>query len=159
MTEDTIRDWRWDCRPECDEMHRQQVIGGELCVWMYGDTADPRWTRDAFAFVDRGMPPALFLMANKLWSGEPFSYDETFRQQLTRAVLGPHTPTGLNIWSAFGSMIPPKTNETLAYYEKITCTDEELRAVLEALRGMPATRLVTLYADAVEAILKQREEG
>ncbi len=159
MSEDTIRDWRWDRRPSCDETRRQQILGGELCAWNYGVQEDPRWAPDEFVYINRGLAPGAMLMGDKLWNGEDFVCDDRFRQKLTRAVLGPHTPKGLDIWKAFGSIMPPKSNTQLAYYDKITCTDEELRAVLEALRGMPATRRVTLHADAVEAILKQRKEA
>ncbi len=153
MTEDTIRDWRWDERPTCEEAHRQQIIGGELCVWMYGITADPDWKPDDFAFINRLMPSALFLMGDKLWNGKVFTYTEEFRQKLTRAVLGSHTPKGLDLWQVFGGLIPPKSNTTLAYRDRVICSKDTAAAVLAALRAMPQTRQITIYSDAIESLI------
>ncbi len=157
MSEETIRDWRWDMRPGCAEEHRHQVMGGELCVWMYGPTADPKWDRHDFDFINRELPSAVMLMGDTLWTGREFTYDHSFYQALTRAVLGPHTPEGLNVFAAFGGAMPPKNNTTFAHHDKVTLSDEELADLEATLRRMPPHGRTRMYADAVAHVIEERK--
>lgn len=155
MSEETIRDWRWDTRPAVAEEHRKQVMGGELCVWTYGVNAEPGKTPDYYDYINRELPGAVMLMGNKLWNGRDFVYSPAFRQELTRAVLGPHTPKGLDVFAPFGSMMPPKSNTRFAYEDRVTVTKAEMADTLAALEGMEQSPRVARYVCAIKALLEQ----
>ncbi|MBE6779280.1 MAG: hypothetical protein E7541_07860 [Ruminococcaceae bacterium] len=157
LSADTIRDWRWDTRPGCAEEHRSQVRGGELCVWTYGPNAEPGKDRHDYDYINRVLPSAVMLMGDTLWSGREFTYDEAFRQALTRAILGPRTPVGLDIFAAIGSVVPPKWNAAYAYHDKVTLTPEAIRQLAQAVEQMPSSPRTARYAATLHQIAKERE--
>ena len=147
LSEGTIRQWRWDRRPECDAALADQICGAELCCWEYGNEEfyPQYWT---------SLPSGIFLMADKLWNGDDLPYSMEYSQALTRAVLGIGVPEGLNIWNCFGSLIPPRTGKINCY--KGTATAPERKAVLETL----AQEQYFAYSDYVRACAYQsRLEG
>lgn len=126
INDEGIRTWRWDERPRCDEKNRKNVLGGELCAWNYGDP-NPK-----FLFHDRRLPVTLALMGDKLWNGDVLPYGEEYEQALTKTVLGAETPEGLNIFAGIGALIPPCT-EAWSYPEKVTVSDDAIRAIIAKL--------------------------
>ncbi|MBO5221267.1 MAG: family 20 glycosylhydrolase [Clostridia bacterium] len=126
INDEKIRTWRWDERPKCAEKNKKNVLGGELCAWNYGDV-NPK-----FLFHDRRLPVTLALMGDKLWNGDLLPYGEDYEKALTRTVLGAKTPAELNIFTGIGALIPPCT-EAWSYPEKVTCSDDELLALIDTL--------------------------
>ena len=126
LSEEKLRDWRWDLRPECDPELAGNILGTELCCWEYGNEAEyPHyWT---------SLPSGIFLMADKLWNGDELPDSKPYSQALTRAVLGVGVPEDLLLWECFGGRIPPRTNQINYYKETATATDVEKGRVLEIL--------------------------
>lgn len=130
MSADAIAGWRWDKGPECAQDLAQNVIGSEVCAWEYGNPVKPKYRH-----YERTFAPCIVIMGDKLWNGKELVFNEEYETKLTKAVLGPSTPCGLNIFQCFGSIIPPKGIEC-AYYDTIRCSKEEIQETLELLSTM-----------------------
>ena len=126
LSEEKLRDWRWDLRPECDPALAGNILGSELCCWEYGNEPlyPHYWT---------SLPSGIFLMADKLWNGDDLPHSREYAVALTRAVLGAGVPEDFNLWPCFGSLIPPRTNKFNIYEETATATAEERAYALEVL--------------------------
>lgn len=124
MSAETIRDWRWDRRPECDEKFAGQIIGSEICFWEYGNKQ--------YSFYERVLYPAVALMADKLWNGKDLEYTKEYSKMLTRLILGAGVPDKLDLFACLGSVMPPR-NSNYAYYEKVECTEKELQESIHML--------------------------
>ena len=126
LSEEKLRQWRWDLRPECDPEQAGNILGTELCCWEYGNEAGyPHyWT---------SLPSGIFLMADKLWNGDDLPDNREYGIALTRAVLGAAVPEGFHLWHCFGSLIPPRTNKCNIYEETATATAIEKAEILEIL--------------------------
>lgn len=148
--------WRWDEDPECREDTKGQILGSELAAWEYGNVAE-------YPHYAYSLPSGIFLMGEKLWSGEKRPYTEADETDLTRAVLGAACPEGLNVFRGIGDILPPRRN-TLAYPHKVTLTDGELRAMAKTLEtvdlldGGAADRAL-VYRDCINYVLAARAEA
>lgn len=100
MSEQTIRDWRWDKRPQVDPALSGNILGGELCAWEYGNAAK-------YGHYERTLPTSVALMADKLWNGEELDYTPDYHRAVTRLVLGPGAGD-LDLSEALGGLIPPR---------------------------------------------------
>ena len=152
MSAKSLRDWRWDERPECDEELKKNVFGSELCVWEYGNEV-------GYYHYYRTLAPTTVIMGDKLWNGVDIDYTEEYETALTRAVLGAHTPKGLNIFKCFGSVLPPRCKE-FAYYDDIRCTKEEIKETLSLLESMKTTeygnkKRAEAYIESLKAIIEK----
>lgn len=144
----TLKDWRWDVRPECDSALAGGILGSELCCWEYGNEPlyPHYWT---------SLPSGIFMMADKLWNGDELFYSRQYAEALTRAVLGAGVPDHFNIWNCFGGLIPPRTGK-INIYASATARQPEKEYVLQILgdEGYFA------YSDFVRACAyKARLEG
>ena len=148
--------WRWDEDPECREDTKGQILGSELAAWEYGNVAE-------YPHYAYSLPSGIFLMGEKLWSGEKRPYTEADEIAMTRAVLGAACPEGLNVFRGIGDILPPRRN-TLAYPHKVTLTDGELRAMAKTLEtvdlldGGAADRAL-VYRDCINYVLAARAEA
>ncbi len=126
LSEEKLRQWRWDLRPECDPALAENILGTELCCWEYGNEAQyPHyWT---------SLPSGIFLMADKLWNGDELPESRQYGIALTRAVLGAGVPEGFHLWHCFGSLIPPRTNQFNVYKDQATATAIEKEEILKVL--------------------------
>lgn len=157
MNSESVRKWRWDCEPECEEQYRDRILGSELCVWGY--------TLDSLcAYMDRFLPSTIVLMGDKLWNNETLEYTEEYCRQLTKTVLGASVPEDLNVFAAIGDVMPPTENDKKSYYERVTCTDDELRQIIAAL-SQPDTYFAgdaaraAQYRSCAEYTLEKRHEN
>ena len=128
MSAKTIAAWRWDKSPECDKELAENVFGSEVCAWEYGNA-------EKYSHYDRTLAPNIVIMADKLWNGADLVFDEKYEIYLTKAILGPSTPEGLNIFKCFGSVIPPR-NDEYAYYDEIKCQKAEITDTLACIEAM-----------------------
>lgn len=126
LSEDSIRDWRWDRRPECSGEQAEKILGSELCCWEYGN-------EERYPHYWTSLPSGIFLMADKLWNGDVLPYSAQYSQALTRAVLGIGVPYRFNIWNSFGGLIPPRTGKLHVYKGKVTDNPQERETVLAVL--------------------------
>ncbi len=145
MSAASLARWRWDREPDCDEAFAPQIIGSELCAWGY--TLLP-----LCSYMDRFLPSAIVLMADKLWSGGTLEYTDEYRRLLTRVLLGAAAPEGLNIFAAIGDLLPPAENDRACHSGRVTCSRSELEAIRSAL-SLPEIYLAgdALRADAYRA--------
>ncbi len=140
MSAESLRRWRWDREPDCAEEYAGQILGSELCAWGY--TLLP-----LCSYMDRFLPSAIVLMADKLWSGGTLEYTDEYCRLLTRILLGAAAPEGLNIFAAVGDLLPPAENDRACHSERVTCSRSELEAIRTAL-SLPQTYLA---GDALRA--------
>lgn len=126
ISEEKLRSWRWDTRPECDPGDAHRILGSELCCWEYGNEGSyPHyWT---------SLPSGIMLMADKLWNGDELPDDREYSEALTRAVLGIGVPEKFNLWPCFGGRIPPRTGKFNVYEDTVTATKIEREEVLAVL--------------------------
>ena len=126
INEEKLRTWRWDTRPECDPGDAHRILGSELCCWEYGNEA-------GYPHYWASLPSGIVLMADKLWNGDELPDNREYSEALTRAVLGIGVPEDFNIWSCFGSRIPPRTSKFNIYADTVTATQIEREEVLTVL--------------------------
>lgn len=133
MSAENLSSWRWDEDPACTESLKNQIIGGEVCAWEYGN-------RKAYRHYDHTLPSAIMLMGDKLWNGDKTDYEAPeIAIGLTRAVLGEGTPDEFNAFHAIGSVYPPRTLSTpdddgaLSYVNKVKADKEELKRIINVL--------------------------
>ena len=127
---ETIADWRWDKIPQCDPELAQNVFGSEICAWEYGNRRKVKYSH-----YDRTFAPAVTIMGDKHWNGTTILFDEEYERGRTKAILGPSTPEGLNLFQCIGSVVPPKGPDC-AYYDSIRCGKEEIEDTLALLSSM-----------------------
>lgn len=153
LSSENLRTWRNYAAPACDEAYRGQIIGDEVCFWNYGDKAAK------FAHYAHSLPSAVILTGDKLWNHDDLPYSEEYGCALTRAVLGAGTPDKLNVFSAIGDLLPPRT-EKPAYAERVTLSNEELADVLALLTEDRYTggerRRADAYANCVRYVMGKR---
>ena len=126
ITEEKLRVWRWDKKPECTPENAAGIIGAELSCWEYGNEA-------GYPHYWSSLPSGIMLMADKLWNGDELPDSWEYSEALTRAVLGIGVPEKFNIWHCFGGRIPPRTNKYNVYQESVTATSIEKAEVLAVL--------------------------
>lgn len=103
------------CYPETE--HAENVKGGEICAWEYGNPAVDHYTL-SFAC-------STALMLNKLWNTDDVLYTREYRRSLTRLVLGCDTPQNYDMTELFGSILPPRINGKKTYFDKGAEPDAE----------------------------------
>ena len=140
MNSETLRKWRWDRQPDCEEQYREQILGSELCVWGYT-------SKKLCEYMERFLPSAIVMMGDKLWNNEELEYTEEYCRQLTKVVLGASVPEGLNVFEAIGDVFPPAENGVPSYVERVTCSNEKLEEIIAALNKQGTY----LKGDAVRA--------
>jgi hypothetical protein len=156
MTSESLRKWQWDRQPEVEEQYRDRILGSELCAWAYGSKA-------LGDYINRFLPSTTVIFGDKLWNNEILEYTDAYCCQLTRTVLGASVPEGFNVFRAIGDVIPPTDNEKKSYYERVNCSDEELREIVKIL-SQPDTYFAgdavraELYRDCAEYTLKMKNE-
>lgn len=162
MNDEKIRTWRWDERPKCSEENKKNVLGGELCVWNYGDVLPYGGTLPKFHFHESTIPTTVILMADKLWNGDELPYSEEYDLAMNRTLFGANTPDGLNIFPGMGSRIPPRT-EAKTYPERATASDEEIKAtqkLLEEDRYLAGDACRTkVYRDCLQYTVEHRKDA
>ena len=155
MTPDSLRNWRWDRRPEVDPALAGQIMGSELCAWEYGN--DKRYEH-----YPRTLPGSIALMADKLWTGAELDYTPDYCKAVTRLILGPGAGE-LDLAAALGGLIPPRY-EPKARPDQGTLSRTELEQVQAALsdesRYMAGDlRRARIFADCVRWVLDPEREG
>ena len=126
ISEEKLRSWRWDTRPECDPGDAHRILGTELCCWEYGNEA-------GYPHYWASLPSGILMMADKLWNGDELPDTREYSEALTRAVLGAGVPENFNIWPCFGGRIPPRTSKFNIYADTVTATKIEREEVLAVL--------------------------
>ena len=126
ISEEKLRSWRWDTRPECDPADAHRILGSELCCWEYGNEA-------GYPHYWASLPSGILMMADKLWNGDELPDTREYSEALTRAVLGAGVPESFNIWPCFGGRIPPRTSKFNVYEDAVTATKIEREEVLAVL--------------------------
>ena len=129
---ESLSRWHWTSIPEVDPSHQDQIIGGEACAWEYGNAAE-------YSHYDRSLPSAIVLFADQLWNGSPAQYSEAYRQAMTRTILGPVTPAGMDLFTCIGSVLPPRSDQ-LVYAETISAAPEQVEQILAQLEAHPSPR-------------------
>lgn len=154
LSSETLRDWDWRTRPECDAKYSKQIIGSEICFWEYGNKE--------YSYYDRVLYPATAIMADKLWNGKELQYTAEYSHMLTRIILGAGVPKQLDIFTCLGDVIPPRTSD-YAYYEKIRCSDATLKEILDILKDdfymQGEKRRAHTYYECIEKVLEKRGES
>lgn len=151
MSAARLRDWRWDSRPPVRPERAGQIIGSELCAWEYGNGT-------GYTHYPRTLPPAIALMADKLWTGEEVAQTPELSRAVTRLLLGPGGE-GLDLGAALGGLIPPRS-EAMARPEQVTLSRtqlEQVRAVLTDSERFYAgdRRRAEIYAGCVDQVLEK----
>lgn len=95
MKEEQLADWSPVKRPYCPPEYRQQVLGGYMCTWE--GKRHYEWT----------MPSAIIMFGDRLWDHTPRIYDVSYREHLTRILLGARTPEGMDVFSMLGGCLLP----------------------------------------------------
>ena len=145
MSPESLRDWRWDKRPEVDPALADQIVGSEICAWEYGNAR-------RYDHYPRTLPASVALMADKLWSGAELEYTPDYGRAVTRLILGPGA-AGLDLSAALGGLIPPRS-ERKARPEQITLSRAELEQVKAVLSDESRylagdARRARIFADCV----------
>ena len=125
MDPSNLCEWMWNEKPEVREENRKQILGGETCAWEYGNVKE-------YPHYDHSLPSAIMLMGDKFWCSDKITYTEEHEKALTRAVLGEKTPDDFNVFSAIGSIFPPR-NDKLCYPDRIKLERNELEKTLVTL--------------------------
>ena len=146
MTPEKLSTWRWDERPTVSDDRKTQIIGAETCAWEYGNLEE-------YPHYAASLPSSVLLMADKLWGGLIRQWDRDDAIRMTRAVLGISTPCGFEVFSAIGSIMPPRC-DALSYPDKVSLSEEEIFSTLKTLytiRGEAVSEVVLeAYIKAVE---------
>ncbi|MBQ9974157.1 MAG: family 20 glycosylhydrolase [Oscillospiraceae bacterium] len=175
MSEQTIRDWRWDKRPGTDPALAHRITGSELCAWEYGNAAQ-------YSHYDRTLPASIALMADKLWNGDELDYTPDYCRAVTRLLLGVGAGD-LDLCAALGGLIPPRVilssdtgdvdlavamgghmssaTEVKARAGQVTLSRDELEQVKAALgdenRYLAGDlRRARVFADCVDFVLENK---
>ena len=149
MNAENLASWRWDEDPIVAENQKKQLIGGETCAWEYGNV-------DVYPHYARSLPSSIFLMGDKLWGGEKRSFTERDEILLTRAVFGLAAPRDFNIYSIFGSILPPRDDRRY-YAERVRLDNSEREKLSSMLSSLhPRTESAKILKE--EALLAINEQ-
>lgn len=137
--------WHWTTFPETEEKYHPQIMGSVVCAWEYGNYKQ-------YEYYSRSFAPCAVLFADKMWNGEDIIYTDDYKVALTKTILGADTPDGFELLEKyFGDVLPPRKNE-LAYFDKLTCTKEEVSSAIDILDAMSKSVRTTKYREALEKI-------
>lgn len=95
MTGEKLADWNPVKRPDCPPEYAYRVKGSCLCAW------------EGQAHFAWSLPSGIAMMGEKLWDYRDRVYDEVYHQKLTRLLLGPDVPAGLDIFTPLGGCFFP----------------------------------------------------
>ena len=95
MTGEKLADWDPVKRPDCPPEYAYRVKGSCLCAW------------EGQAHFAWSLPSGIAMMGEKLWDYRDRVYDEAYHQKLTRLLLGPDVPAGLDIFTPLGGCFFP----------------------------------------------------
>lgn len=145
-----LKDWLWDNSPESDPALKGNIIGSELCAWEYGNK------EERYAHYAYSLPSEIVLMGDKLWNKDVLPYSSEYEEAVTKSVLGPEIPCGLNVFKCLGDLIPPRSPQK-AHVEKITCDREYLEATAAKLDALKNNQRAEIYKDCILYALSAME--
>ena len=153
MTAESIARWSPFLNPVLPDTNKDAILGGETCAWEYGNYA-------GYPFYTYTLPSSMALFADRLWNADDYIPGDDYGVLLTRALLGPATPEGFNVFAGLGGFIPPRDKEKRAYVESVTCSAGQLRAMLGCLtmltrQNNPYASTAKAYAECIEWVIKQ----
>ena len=129
--------------------YKDSIIGGEMCAWE---------NRQHFP---RNLPQAILMFGARLWDFTEQSIDKPYRVALTRAVLGPKTPSGFDVFEVLGRCILPYEEDVLAV-EADNITVNQIQTAIAALDAMILNGISAVNAaqEYVKCLtwLKERKE-
>ncbi len=150
MTDEKLADWNPLKRPFCPPAYEKQVLGSCLCAWE-GKTHFS-WT----------LPSGIQMFGDKLWDHRDLTYDAAYRRELTRRVLGPDTPEGLDVFTPLGGCLLPQDEDAsrMGYPDHVSRDQlpllEKTAAELKAYRaGGREEQLAEVYLRCLEWMRKQ----
>mgnify|MGYP002345220499 CR=1 FL=1 len=100
MTEKKLCSWTPLKRPYCPPQYIDKVLGSCLFAWEGKSHFD--WT----------LPPGILMFGEKLWNHINRQYDSEYRRKITRILLGPDTPDGLDIFTPLGGCLLPQDEDS-----------------------------------------------
>lgn len=80
---------------EVDPRYAKQVLGGCMCAW------------EGKPHFERNLPGAIVMFGGRLWNRRPDPPGPAYSAALTRAVLGPSTPEGFDLFALLGGCLLP----------------------------------------------------
>jgi hypothetical protein len=125
MNAQKMRNWSPISSPELPEEHIQNVVGGEMCAWEFGNTA-------GYSFYEYVTPPALAIFADKLWSYGEREHDEEYMSALSLFVFGSHLES--DVFACIGSPLPPRSNDIVTYVDGDTLSVDYINACIKEMR-------------------------
>lgn len=146
IEEDKLLKWHPRSNPDSSVDVKPMIIGGELCVW------------EDYAHYKRTFPSAMLIFADKLWGYSEREATSSYKQALTRAVLGPDTPAGFDVFSLLGSVLLPLKNDELVHADRVEQDPAKRQAgrqlLLDIAASAPASpqaNIAHLYAQCLQA--------
>ena len=102
------------------------------------------------------------MFGDKLWDHRDLTYDAAYRRELTRRVLGPDTPEGLDVFTPLGGCLLPQDEDAsrMGYPDHVSRDQlpllEKTAAELKAYRaGGREEQLAEVYLRCLEWMRKQ----
>ena len=147
MTDKKLQSWTPIKRPRVPKGFEDKVLGSLMLAWE---------GKEHFAWT---LPSGIAMMGAKLWDHDTSKnyFTASFRKNLTRAVLGPNTPEGLDIFTPLGGCILPQDEDSSrkGYADLLTEKDASLieptlKTLLDWKRRPKAPELLDVYISCIE---------
>lgn len=169
ISTEKLPEWSWLERPETDKELKGNILGSTGCCWEYGNL-------ERYPHYDRTFAPTAVLFADKLWNDDKITYDNReYIYAVNKTIFGISTPDQFDVFVCIGNIIPPRETKPrfifaqtvltdIAYFDRISCTGDEVRAKSKVLRKMasedPNTEIrVNYFADFLERIAARIDEN
>ena len=117
-----LENWVPSSSPEVAKGSEHLIVGGEMCAW--GETP---------AHYSYSLPSGFLIFGDRLWNHEIYKYDEEYYKGVTKAILGPQTPAGFNVFTYLGSAFLPRDNVRKGFPDAVTASIEEIDNAIQIL--------------------------
>lgn len=88
-------------------INSENIIGSEVLAWEYGNPEK--------IFYEASFAPCAILALDKMWDCSDAVYNDEYKKALTKLIIGFETPDDYDMFEVFGSIMPPRKNETPTY--------------------------------------------
>ena len=142
MNAEKLKMWTPFNEPEQSPKYKNQVLGGEACAWEFGN--------ESYSFYDYVTPAAVPMFADKTWGLGEREYNSEYRESLSEFMFG--TKEFTEVFDYIGSLIPPRTKNTLTYADVSTLSKAKLLECSERLQKINGYPAASAYAKLLNKI-------
>lgn len=146
MQESNIRTWTVKTEMLGEEEVSGAMLGGMLSCWDFGL---PEYAHNHYV-----LPPAMVLLADRVWNDAPCEYGEEYRKATYRAISGDND-SSLDLFRFFREILPPRCRNVRHFIEDVDLDSIDAIALRKTLEEIEKSQEKPLYGPLAVKELKR----